>query len=154
MSGLGRKVFPERSTLASADVQGYLMDQAVMRFSSAAARLAEVPAPTEGMFSTLDDTDALYRHSGAGWVRSQNGGWLQNVTTDSIGLYVFAHGLGAAPRGVAAFASYQLNDALSNVMVVKYWGADATNITVRAYRTDTSVPFGTTTLSFSWLAVA
>lgn len=53
MAGLGRKVFT-RETLGSADVNGYLMDQAVMRFASAAARAAAIPAPTDGMVSVLD----------------------------------------------------------------------------------------------------
>jgi hypothetical protein len=152
MAGAGRKLFPERSTLASADVQDYLMDQVVMRFSSAANRLAEVPAPTEGMFCTLDDTDALYRHDGTAWIRTENGGWIQNVATDASAIYTFAHGLGKTPRGVSAFASYQSTDAGSNVTVVKFWGCDATNISVRSYRTDTSAAYVTGSLSFIWSA--
>lgn len=60
MGGLGRKVFT-RETLGSADVNGYLMDQVVMRFASAAARDAEIPAPTEGMVATHDDGDTIVR---------------------------------------------------------------------------------------------
>lgn len=54
MAGLGRKLFT-RGTLASSDVQGYLQDQVVMTFASAAARTAAVGAPTAGMVSYLKD---------------------------------------------------------------------------------------------------
>lgn len=56
-----------RERLTAAQLQSYLQDQAVMRFASSSARGAELPAPTEGMISTLDDLDVVERHDGAGW---------------------------------------------------------------------------------------
>lgn len=72
MAGLGRKVFGAE-TLSSAEVQGYLMDQAVMAFGSAAAREAAIPAPTESMMADLQDTNQtmVYR-AGVGWVNIGN----------------------------------------------------------------------------------
>lgn len=67
MAGLGRKLWT-RQTLSSADLQGYLQDQVVMRFANSAARQAQLPAPAEGMISTLDDTDDVQRHDGTSWV--------------------------------------------------------------------------------------
>lgn len=93
MAGLGRKLFT-RQTLASADVQNYLMDQAVMRFASAAARAAAIPGPTEGMVTYLDDAKAMFVYTtnpagqyvwdrvpqvGVGWVEIMN-----NVSYDYI----------------------------------------------------------------------
>jgi hypothetical protein len=154
MAGAGRMIFPNRSTLASTDVQDYLMDQVVMRFADAADRLAEVPTPTEGMVCTLGDTDALYRYNGTTWVRKTNGGWLQGVTTDGAGLYQFSHGLGATPIGVSLVASYQANDAATNITDIRFWGWDATTLYTRCYRRDTNVPYVTSSLSFVWSAHA
>lgn len=56
MSGQGWRAFT-RETLASTDVQGFLMDQAVMAFDSASQRTAELVVPTAGMVSYLRDSD-------------------------------------------------------------------------------------------------
>lgn len=69
MAGAGRKVWT-RETVSSADVNAYLMDQTVMLFASAAARTAAIPAPTEGMVTTLDKARGLERWSAAA------GAWL------------------------------------------------------------------------------
>ena len=68
MAGLGRKTFTAGEVLTAANVQGYLMDQAVMVFASSAARGSAIPTPTEGMFSYLADGDALEFYSGVEWV--------------------------------------------------------------------------------------
>jgi hypothetical protein len=74
MAGLGHKTFT-RETLSSAEVNGYLMDQAVMRFASVAARNATLTAPTDGMVTYLEDVDDLeYREGGAYW-RPVSGTW-------------------------------------------------------------------------------
>lgn len=68
MSGLGRKIFT-RETLSSADMNGYLMDQVVMHFASAAARVAALAAPSEGMVSTVNGRRTVDRANAAGvWV--------------------------------------------------------------------------------------
>jgi hypothetical protein len=68
VAGLGRKVWTQE-TLSVPDMQGYLQDQVVMRFTNAAQRDAAIPVPAEGMFVTLDDTDVTYRHDGTRWRR-------------------------------------------------------------------------------------
>lgn len=65
MAGLGRKVFT-RGTLSSADVNGYLMDQTVPVFASAAARDAAIPSPSEGMHCYLLSVHRRYRYTSAG----------------------------------------------------------------------------------------
>lgn len=56
-----------RERLTAADLQSYLQNQVVMRFSSASQRGTQLAAPAEGMLSTLDDTDAVERHDGTTW---------------------------------------------------------------------------------------
>lgn len=60
----GFKVFT-RETLSSADVNGYLMGQAVLVFASSAARAAAVAAPTAGMTSYLLDRKQLETYDSA-----------------------------------------------------------------------------------------
>lgn len=67
MAGAGKRTFIAGEVLTAAQVNDYLMDQAVMRFSGSAARAASITAPTEGMVTYLDDTNSLEFYDGAGW---------------------------------------------------------------------------------------
>lgn len=67
MAGAGRRTFAAGELLTSSNVQNYLMDQAVMVFSSAAARTSAIAVPTEGMTSYLTDQDQLYIYDGSAW---------------------------------------------------------------------------------------
>ena len=67
MAGLGRKVWAAGDVLAAADVNGYLMDQAVMVFNNSGARGSAISAPTEGMVTYLKDTNALEYYDAATW---------------------------------------------------------------------------------------
>jgi hypothetical protein len=67
MPGLGKKTFASGDPLTAAQVNGYLMDQSVMRFASAAARDAAIPSPTEGMNCYLDDQNWLMVYTGSAW---------------------------------------------------------------------------------------
>lgn len=64
----GRKVWVAGEILAAADVNSFLMDQAIMRFADAAARTTAIAAPVEGMFSYTDDTNLLTVYNGSAWV--------------------------------------------------------------------------------------
>ena len=73
MAGAGAKLFTSGSVLTAAQVNTYLMDQAVMRFADAAARTAafgDVGEPTlaEGMISYLIDTQSVEVYDGTAWV--------------------------------------------------------------------------------------
>lgn len=70
--GLGRKVFT-RERLTVADVNGYLMDQVVPQFASAAARTTAWPTPAEGSLSYLQDVKRHDEYRG-GWVPLLGGG--------------------------------------------------------------------------------
>lgn len=73
MAGSGRKVFTAGEVLRAADVNGYLMDQAVQVYAGTAVRGTAVgTAATDGMMSYLQDTNRIevYKTSGtaiAGW---------------------------------------------------------------------------------------
>ena len=79
MAGAGAKLFVSGDVLTAAQVNTYLMDQAIMRFANVAARTlafggAGEPTLAEGMFSYLDDTDALEYYDGSAWVAFSAGG--------------------------------------------------------------------------------
>ena len=86
MAGLGAKLFTAFSKLTAAQVNGYLMDQTIMRFANAAARDAAFggagePTLAEGMHCYLDDTNVLQSYTGSAWVSvaSSSGSVLQVV---------------------------------------------------------------------------
>lgn len=90
MAGLGARLFPAFSKLTSAQVNGYLMDQSIMRFANATARDAAFvgvgnPTKTEGMTCYLDDLNVLQTYTGSAWV--------EIASTDS-----------KAPRGIMGYA--------------------------------------------------
>lgn len=74
MAGLGGKNWTFEQEATSADINGYLADQVVMRFANAAARDAGFggagePVLAEGMICTLDDTDEVLRYNGSAWAK-------------------------------------------------------------------------------------
>jgi hypothetical protein len=136
MAGLGRKNFT-REVLTSADVNGFLMDQTVMVFASAAARDVALPSPTPGMHCYLADSGMrLYRSPGGIWVRTAAGGYLANVTSDAGGNYIVPHGLGVLPRWVNITAGGQSTEALNAVIKLLVVNMDSSNLVIRTYRHD------------------
>lgn len=77
----GRKTFASGEVLTASDVNGYLMDQAVMRFADSAARGSAIAAPTQGMVTYLDDTDTLEVYDGASWSGVSNAHAIAAVRT-------------------------------------------------------------------------
>lgn len=77
MAGLGFKDFQVGEVLTSSDVDGYLMQQTVMRFADSAARGSALGtaagtgvALAEGMVSYLDDSNRIEFYNGSGWVQA------------------------------------------------------------------------------------
>jgi len=81
MAGLGYRTFVSGEVLTAANVNGYLMEQAIMVFADATARDSAIAAPSEGMFVFLTGTDALQYYDGAAWTPFTSGGGagLQDV---------------------------------------------------------------------------
>jgi hypothetical protein len=67
MAGAGFRTFVAGEVLTAAQVNTYLMEQAVMTFADAAARDAAVTSPTEGMIAFLKDTNQLFSYDGTTW---------------------------------------------------------------------------------------
>ena len=73
MAGAGAKLFTSGSVLTAAQVNTYLMDQAVMRFANEAARTAAFggagePVLASGMVSYLIDIASVQVYNGSAWV--------------------------------------------------------------------------------------
>jgi len=64
----GYRTFTAGEVLTAANVQTYLMDQAIPVFADATARDAAITAPAEGQHCFLEDTDALQYYTGSAWV--------------------------------------------------------------------------------------
>ena len=74
MAGLGFKDFQVGEVLTSTAVDGYLMQQSVMRFADSAARGSALGTAVgtavplaEGMVSYLDDSDRIEVYDGSNW---------------------------------------------------------------------------------------
>lgn len=63
-----RKVFAPGDVLAAADVNTFLMNQAVMTFADSSARTAAIATATEGMVSYLNDTNVISVWNGSAWI--------------------------------------------------------------------------------------
>lgn len=72
MAGAGAKLFTSGAVLTAAQVNTFLMDQAIMRFATTADRDAAFggagePTLAEGMFAYIDADNKLYFYSGSTW---------------------------------------------------------------------------------------
>lgn len=152
MAGLGRKLFT-RGILSSADVQGYLMDQAVMQFASASARAAAISSPDTGMVTYLEDVDRLeYRSSTGAWRPLPRGvtGAYYSGNTSAGGDVLVSHGLPAAPTIVQLTMAGVNNPAIYAKSVVG--SVTATVISVRTFDTRTGAVWPSVPVEFYWQA--
>lgn len=63
----GFKIWVANDILTAADLNDYLMEQAVTVWASAGARDATILSPQEGQFAYIKDTDSLEVYNGTGW---------------------------------------------------------------------------------------
>ena len=84
MAGLGRKQWVTDDVLTSTDLNGYLADQVVMVFASAASRTAAITVPTEGMISYLVDSNTLAFYNGSSWVAFSADGSTSLVSGQTV----------------------------------------------------------------------
>ena len=132
MAGLGYKVWAAGDVLAAADVNGYLMDQAVMVFDTSGARGSAIGTATEGMVTYLKDTNNLEFWSGSAWTTVGLDPYTVTASTataysleasDAGGALQFTAGTAVVTVGTAtAFSAGQKVDIL----------ADSTDFTISA----------------------
>jgi hypothetical protein len=84
MAGAGAKLFVSGDVLTAAQVNTYLMDQAVMRFANEAARTAAFggtgePVLASGMMSYLIDVASVQVYNGSAWVAIGGGADILQV---------------------------------------------------------------------------
>jgi hypothetical protein len=84
MAGAGAKLFVSGDVLTAAQVNTYLMDQAVMRFANAAARTAAFggagePVLAAGMVTYLIDTASVEVYNGTAFVAIGGGADILQV---------------------------------------------------------------------------
>lgn len=84
MAGLGRKVFEPLEYLNAADVNGYLMDQTIMVFVSAAERATEIVTPTAGMHSYRADGTVVEVYNGSAWVSANSVGGSVTINASNV----------------------------------------------------------------------
>ena len=118
MSGLGYKVFTAGEVLTAANVNGYLMKQAVMVFAGTAARGSALgTAVTEGMTTYQTDSNTVTVYDGSAWQQV----YPASVTSVAGSSILFG--------GTAVSASMTATSALENGTI---WvnGTAAVTITV------------------------
>jgi hypothetical protein len=145
MAGLGYKSFSAGDVLTAAQVQGYLQDQAVMRFADSTARASAIGTAnfTEGMISYLDNTNQVEYYSGSTWASiapvSTQGLTLLNTTSFSA--------VASASLPASTFSSTYTNYRL--VVNIDAASTDSQILTVRLRAAGTDA----TGSNYSWALV-
>lgn len=107
----GFKTFSPGDIIRANDVQGFLMDQAVMVFASDAVRATAVVVPTEGMLSYNEADNAYQYYDGAAWEDL-----IDLIAGGTPGQAFVSNGTASAAFGdvAAAFIETTLQDKSAN----------------------------------------
>lgn len=84
MPGSGFLTFTDGQVLTAAQVNGYLMKQAVMYFATAAARSSAITSPEEGMVTYRADGDVLEFYNGTSWIGMTDLTSAQTLTNKTL----------------------------------------------------------------------
>jgi hypothetical protein len=79
MAGQGFRTWAPGEVITASNVQGYLMDQAVMVFASSTERGSAIPVPSAGMVAYLEDLNQLQFYDSSNWVPVANVGDITSV---------------------------------------------------------------------------
>lgn len=109
MAGLGRKLFTAGEVLTAANVQGYLMDQAVMVFDDDTDRSTVLgTAVSEGMVSYLKNSNLVEVYDSAEWISvapdpvvTSSTATAYTIQTDDAGSYLRFTNAGTVTVGTA-----------------------------------------------------
>jgi hypothetical protein len=140
---MSRKVFTAGEVLAAADVNSFLMDQAVMSFAGTAARGSAIPTPIEGMTTYLEDSDILSIYDGSVW-RNQKSGILQVVSTTKTDTFTMTSSTFADVTGFSATITPSSTSSKIYVAVTTLVGQNvsATSTHLRLLRDSTAISIG------------
>jgi hypothetical protein len=127
-----RKVFTAGEVLAASDVNSFLMDQTVMVFAGTAARGSAIGTAVEGMYTHINDTDALEYYNGTDWVSAipASTGILQVVSVTmpddfSASLVIAARtavpGLTASITPSSSSSKILISGQISGTTTGQYW---------------------------------
>jgi hypothetical protein len=105
MAGAGAKLFTSGSVLTADQVNTFLMDQSIMRFTSTTTRDAAFggagePTLAEGMFAYTTDTNTLWLYNGSSWVNVL-GSDIGEISTDNRNVIING-AMQIAQRGTSA----------------------------------------------------
>jgi len=144
MAGAGYRTFAANEVLTASNVQTYLQDQAVMVFSSSAARTTALPSPAEGMTTYLSDVNDVQVYDGTQW-RSITGVTPIVPTSVAVGSGSYSTSSNGKVSFTTVGTSLSLNgvftSAFEHYKVVASWtyaAANATSLRFRSGGTDKS----------------
>jgi hypothetical protein len=146
MAGAGAKLFNSGDVLTAAQVNTFLMDQAIMKFASTTARDAAFggtgePVLAEGMFAYTSDTDTLWYYTGSAW-QAVSGSNIGTISTSNRNV-VINGGFDVWQRGTTSTVT-------SKTYVADRWARDIPTGGTQSQETDVpSVQY-----RYSWKHVA
>ena len=153
MVGLGFKTFNANDVLTAAQVQGYLQDQAIMKFATAAARTSALASPTQGMMSFLSDSNTYWQYYEIYNSSTNPGGAATAGWYPAEGTTLFAGkrnntslSIPTATYTVVSFNTFSCAGSTSNTTTIQINSATApSTFTVRQngwYRLSMNIPMG------------
>ena len=93
------KTFANGFPLPASDLNNYLMKQSVITFANSTARSTDIPIPTEGMVTYLQDTDSLELWTGSSWeIVNDNSASIPKDTVTTAGDLIVADGASSVTR--------------------------------------------------------
>lgn len=125
-----------------------LDDKVLPKFANITARNAAFTAPAQGDNCIV--AGLLHVYDGAAWRWEKRG--FTNATTDTAGVIVVPHGLGAQPTGVLITPGAQATALLDNIVNIHYTTTDSANFVAYVRRDDTNVLIASTQVQFAWQA--
>jgi hypothetical protein len=121
-----RKVFTAGEVLAAADVNEFLMDQAVQSFASSAARGSAIPSPVTGMTTYLEDSKNLEIYDGSQYNSPSGLTLLATSSPSASGGINFNNVFSANYQNYQIFWNGVGSGAIGVILRLRVGGVDAT----------------------------
>lgn len=104
------KVFSNGSVLNASDLNDYLMNQAVISFTSSTARDAAITSPIEGQLTWLEDSNKYSFYNGASWADLVVFGGIEDKAASYA---ILGTDLGKTIRSTGSAITITIDDVLS-----------------------------------------